>query len=151
LGAAGVALGARKPPLDPRRVVVAGFEDLSGNPALAPFAHLSAHWVTEGLTRGGLVDVAPAAITEHLDAAGIRALAEASGARTVVLGSYYGDGDSVRFQIQIVDAEQGILRRALPPVSAPSGAPQLAADAIRRGVAAAVDTLFGRQLNNQNP
>src|SRR5207244_122840 len=41
LGTAGVLLlGNRAPPLDPRRVVVTGFEDLSGDSALAPLGHI---------------------------------------------------------------------------------------------------------------
>src|SRR5437899_10638766 len=56
-GAAGVALAAaggvlfadRARAIDPRRVVVTGFEDLTGDPALASLGHMAADWVTQEL------------------------------------------------------------------------------------------------------
>ncbi|HEU5262871.1 MAG TPA: serine/threonine-protein kinase [Gemmatimonadales bacterium] len=145
IAAAGAAfLMTREPALDPRRVVVAGFEDLSGDAALAPLGHLAADWVTQGLARGGAVEVVPAAIGGHLDAAGIQELTARTGAGTVVSGSYYRDGDSVRFQLQIIDAVRGTVSRIVEPVSAPSRTPLAAADAVRRRVAATFDTLFAR-------
>jgi eukaryotic-like serine/threonine-protein kinase len=145
LAAAGVmAFAKRAPALDPRRVVVTGFEDLSGDAALAPLGHLAADWVTQGLAQGGAVEVVPAATTAHLDAAGIQELAARTGAGTVVSGSYFKDGDSVRFQLQIIDAARGTVRHVVEPVGAPSRTPFAAADAVRRRVTAAFDTLFAR-------
>jgi serine/threonine-protein kinase len=138
-----VVVLARRPALDPGRAVVAGFEDLSGNPGLAYLAHLSAHWVTDAIAKSGVVEVVPATTTAHVDADGVRGLASANGAGTVVLGSYHTDGDSVRIQVQIVDAKRGVLRRMLPPVVAPVGAPHLAAEPLRHSVLAVFDTLFG--------
>src|SRR5207244_3146286 len=124
LGTAGVLLlGNRAPPLDPRRVVVTGFEDLSGDSALAPLGHIAADWVTQALTRQPGVEVVPGAATSHLDAAAIRALAAQTGAGTVVLGTYYRDGDSVRFHVQIIDAARGTVLRGVEPVGAPRRAP----------------------------
>jgi len=73
-------LGKRAPSLDPRRVVVAGFEDLSGDSTLAPLGHIAADWITQALARRGGLEVVPGAGTGHLDAAGIRALATQTGA-----------------------------------------------------------------------
>ena len=143
LGTAGVLLlGNRAPPLDPRRVVVTGFEDLSGDSALAPLGHIAADWVTQALTRQPGVEVVPGAATSHLDAAAIRALAAQTGAGTVVLGTYYRDGDSVRFHVQIIDAARGTVLRGVEPVGAPRRAPTQAADALRRRLTALFDTLF---------
>ena len=143
LGTAGVLLlGNRAPPLDPRRVVVTGFEDLSGDSALAPLGHIAADWVTQALTRQPGVEVVPGAATSHLDAAAIRALAAQTGAGTVVLGTYYRDGDSVRFHVQIVDAARGTVLRGVEPVGAPRRAPTQAADALSRRLTALFDTLF---------
>ena len=145
LGALGVMpLTRRRPALDPRRVVVAGFEDLSGDPRLAPLGHIAADWITQALAQSGGVEVVPSAATRHLDAADVRALAAQTGAGTVVWGTYYREGDSVRFQLQVIDAQRGTVRRALDVVSAPQGTPVRAADALRRRVAALFDTLFAR-------
>jgi serine/threonine-protein kinase len=143
LGTAGVLLlGTRTPALNPRRVVVAGFEDLSGDPTLAPLGHVAADWLTQALARRGGLEVVPAATTGHLDAADIRALAAETGAGTVVSGAYYREGDSVRFHVQIIDAARGTVRRGVEPVGAARRAPTQAAEALRRRLTAVFDTLF---------
>src|SRR5207244_1318055 len=103
------------PPPVPRRVVGTGFEHLSGDSALAPLGHIAADWVTQAPTRQPGVDVVPGAATSHFDPAAIRALAAQTGARTVVLGTYYRDGDSVRFHVQIVDAARVTVLRCVEP------------------------------------
>src|SRR5207247_1708391 len=124
LGALGVMpLVQRRAALDPRRVVVAGFEDLSGDAQLAPLGHIAADWITQALAQSAAVEVVPSAATGHIDAADVRALAAQTGAGTVVWGTYYREGDSVRFQLQVIDAQRGTVRRALDVVSAPQGAP----------------------------
>jgi len=143
LGTAGVLLlGNRAPALDPRRVVVAGFEDLSGDPTLAPLGHIAADWLTQALARRGGLEVVPGAATSHFDAADIRALASRTGAGTVVSGAYYREGDSVRFHVQVIDATRGTVRRGVEPVGAPLRAPTQAADALRLRLTALFDTLF---------
>jgi TolB-like protein len=137
-----VALDRRSPALDPRRVLVTGFEDLSGDAALAPLGHLAADWVTRGLAQGGAVEVVPAGSAARLDALSMQKLAARTGAGTAVLGSYYKDGDSVRFQLQIIDAARGTVRRVIEPVSAPVQAPLQAAEAVRRRVTVVIDSLF---------
>ena len=142
---AGVGFGlraGRRGVLDPRRVVVARFEDLSGDPRLAPLGHLAADWVTQGLAQRGTVEVVPAGGSGHLDARGIQALAAEAGAGTVIAGSYFKTGDSVRFQLQIIDAERATVRRVLEPVGAPTSAPFQAADVVRLRVTALLDSLF---------
>jgi TolB-like protein len=143
LGAAAVVLlGRRAPALDPRRVVVAGFEDLSGDSTLAPLGHIAADWLTQALARRAGLEVVPGAGTGHLDAADIRALAAQTGAGTVISGSYYREGDSVRFHVQIIDAARGTLRRGVEPIGAPRRAPTQAAEALRLRLTALFDTLF---------
>src|SRR3989454_749127 len=128
--------------LDPRRVVVAGFEALSGDPTLAPLGHIAADELTQALARRGGLEVVPGAAPGHVDAADIRALAAQTGAGTVISGSYYRDGDSVRFHVQIIDAAQGTVRRGVEPIGAPRRAPTPAAEALRHRITALFDTLF---------
>ena len=145
LAAGGVAwLATRGRALDPRRIAVIGFEDLSGDPTLAPLGHIAADWVTQELVASGTVEVVPAPATARLDAGGIAKLAKRTGAGTVVSGSYYKTGDSVRFQLRIIDARRGTVRRVLEPVSARAQAPLEAAAVLRQRVTAVVDTLFPR-------
>src|SRR6266545_4354855 len=133
--------------LDPRRVLVGGFENLTGDPTLASLSHIVAAWVTQELARSGRVEVVSAVAGGQADVAAIQALAIKTGAGTVVSGSYYTHGDSVRFQLQIIDVERETVRRVLEPVGAPLLAPADAADGVRRRVAAAVDSLFAPARN----
>src|SRR2546426_212261 len=87
----------------------------------------------------------------HLDMAAVEALARKTGAGTLVAGSYYKHGDSVRFQVQIIDAERGTVRHVLEPVGAPLRAPIDAAEVVRRRVAAAFDTLFAQAAGRSHP
>ena len=58
-----IVVGTRLPfggtPADeaPPRVVVAAFENQTGDPALAPIGPMTADWITQGLTQTGLVEV----------------------------------------------------------------------------------------------
>jgi len=155
LVAAGLVLwGKRGPTLNPRRVVVAALANHTGDPALASLGQLAADWITQALARGGRdpLDVVPpsAALSrdertgagDDLDVERIGALARRTGAGTVVVGSYYAQGDSVRFQLQIVDAARGTVLRALEPVGASRASPLGALEALRGRVAAVFDTLF---------
>jgi len=147
LVAGGLVLwGKRGPTLNPRRVVVAALEDRTSDTTLAFLGPLAADWITQGLARGGRdrLEVVPSspALSHHLDVERIRALAARTGAGTVVVGSYYASGDSVRFELQIVDAARGTVMRALEPVGAPRAAPLGALEALRGRVAAVFDTLF---------
>ena|SRR5213594_54152 len=145
LGVAAVVLLAKRPPaLDPRRVVVAGFEDLSGDSTLAPLSRIAADWLRQALARRGGLEVVPGAGTGHLDPASIRALAAQTGAGTVISGTYYREGDSVFFHVQIIDAARGTLRRGVEPVGAPRGAPTQGAEALGYRLTALFDTLFPR-------
>ena len=49
---------------------------------------------------------------------------------------------SVRFQLQIIDAARGTVRRGMESVAAPRGAPVQAAEAVRHRVTVVFDTLF---------
>jgi serine/threonine-protein kinase len=134
----------RRSRLDPKRAVVTPFEDLSADPALASLGHLAADWVTQALAQGRAVEVVPAAMSGHLDADGIDSLAARTGAGTVVAGSYYKVRDSVHFQVLIIDAARGTVRRVVGDVAGPSATPLDAADMMRRRVAAVLDSLFAK-------
>src|SRR5438093_373200 len=159
--AAGAFLALRRPVsgLKDRRVVVAVIENHTGDPAFDNLGHMAADWVTQGLAQTGLVEVVPSMSvmtaslpsgghgSAHLDAAGLRALGRETGAGTVVWGSYYRQGDSVRFQVQISAANDGTVLRALDPVAGPLAQPLDAVEALRQRVMAALATLFDSRLS----
>lgn len=160
IGAAvGLALmGRRGSALVPGRVVVDVLENRTGDVALDPLGHMAADWVTQGLTETGLVEVVPSVTVIARTAtptssapgaggaAGIRALGRETQARTVVSGAYYRQGDSLRFQIDIADARDGKVMRALDPVVGPVANPLVAIEKLREQVMIALGTLFNPKL-----
>jgi len=139
----------RAPTLLVNRVVVAQFKDDSGDPKLASLGGVIADYVTEGLSRLGSLQVVDSRtavigatvvsdIPRLLRSSNDRALGEETGARVVVAGSYYVEGDSVRLRARILDAETGEVRQALPVVSALVKAPGSGVTALAGRVVAAL-------------
>lgn len=129
------------PGLSSGRVVVAVFDNQTGDPGLDPLGRMAADWVTQALYESGVVEVVPSTLglaprpdfTDD-EGSGSAALAEATGAGTIVLGAYYRRGDSVEIQAQVVAARDGRLLSALPPVGSPLDAPGTAVDSLSRSV-----------------
>ncbi len=143
--------------LVPGRVLVAVLENHTGDVALEPVGHMAADWVTQGLTQTGLVEVVPSVNvlasttatprgTGDLDVAGIRALGRETRAGTVVTGAYYRQSDSLRFQIEITDAAEGRVVRALEPVVGSVANPLAAVEVVRQRVMTSLATLFNPKL-----
>jgi DNA-binding SARP family transcriptional activator/tetratricopeptide (TPR) repeat protein len=143
--------------LDARRVVVAVFENRTGDPDLDPLGYMAADWVTEGLDQIEVVDVVPSTtgLQPRPDLSGsgvsgpgdVRALAEATGARSVVTGAYYRSGDSIEFQAQVVDARDGELLSAIAPVGGSLDAPGPVVDTLRQRVVGTIATLFDSRVS----
>ena len=119
-------------PLEPKRVVVATFENRSGDRSLDPLGAMAADWIARGLVGTGLVDVGGTAA--DLTARGIGsdapagssailALARNANAGLVISGSYYRQGDSVLFQADLTDANAGKLIQTVGPVTALAATP----------------------------
>jgi hypothetical protein len=127
-----------------RRTAAAPFENHTGDSALAPVGGLASDWVTHGLTETAFAEVVDPETIRSVwrTAPTARGLAAATGARVVVSGSYYREGDSLRFAARITDAAEGKLLRALPLVSAPAANPQQAVAAVRERVLGAVGGLL---------
>jgi len=155
LGAAGAVWLVRRAPQgspapDPRRVVVAAFENRTGDAALDAVGAMAADWITQGLAQAGSVEVVPTtavfgAMREDVRkapaaAAGDRVgdLAAATGAGTVVTGAYYLRGDELQVQATITDAVAGRVVHAISPVSGPRRDPGVAVDAARSRIVGAI-------------
>jgi TolB-like protein len=140
--------------LDPSLVVVAPLENRTGDPALEPFGLMAADWVTQQLTGTDIIRVVDAQSmllaarqSEH-DAPDVRlrALAEQTGAGTVVVGGYYKDGDSLRAQVRVIDARSGAVRTALSPVAGPLARPTALLEVLRARVTGALAALLDERL-----
>ncbi|CAN5883279.1 hypothetical protein BH11GEM1_BH11GEM1_08820 [soil metagenome] len=107
-----------------RRIVVARFENLTGDRSLDPLGQMTADFLAQSLldanfevvdsrTSAGvsrmLAQLAPARTAAELASE----LASQTGAATVVTGRYYRHGDSLRVDAKIVDPVRGALLREI--------------------------------------
>jgi DNA-binding SARP family transcriptional activator/TolB-like protein len=137
--------------LDPKRVLVAVFENRTGDSTMAVLGDITADYIARGLAGTRLVNEVIDARTESRDSgaksgagpASSRTLAQRVGAGTLVWGSYYRRGDSLRFEGALLDAEHGRVLQALEPVTAPAGEETAAVELLRQRVMAGFAVLFG--------
>jgi tetratricopeptide (TPR) repeat protein len=125
-------------------VVVAPFENQTGDSALAPLAHLTSDWITHGFAETGFAEVVdPETIRSAWQTApNARNLAAATRARVVVSGAYYRVGDSVRLLARITDAAENRLLAVVPPVNAAAANLQQGLATLRERVLGAVGGLL---------
>ena len=144
------------PVVVPSRVVVAPLENSTGDPTLDPVGSMVAEWVTQGLLRTGLVQVVDArTMLETARDAGpkrgedyLRTLAERTAAGTVVSGSYFREGNELRFLTRITGAPSGDVRHTVDVVSAPVSRPTAALEPLRQRITGALAVLLDPRLNN---
>jgi len=146
------AVPANASELDPKRVVVARFENRTGDASLDPFGAVAQDYITTGLSRIRELDTVSmmmpllagqAATTTTAGAAApgvdpIRALADQTGAGTVVTGAYYLVGDSLQVQARILDGRNGQLLDAIDNVSGPRAVAMTTLDTVRQRVMGAI-------------
>jgi tetratricopeptide (TPR) repeat protein len=124
--------------LDPRRVIVIPFENLSAESQYDPLGQVAASWIAEGLQQAGFVRVVPIqAVEAELESGGdrgVRELAEMLEAGTAVSGSYHVRGDSIHFASEIMDVSGTELVAATLTASALITEPMGAVEQLRRQV-----------------
>jgi tetratricopeptide (TPR) repeat protein len=122
--AAGLAFPPRRAvALDPQGVVVAGFENRTGDSALAAIGDVASDYISRGLAGTGLIhDVYDARARAREAGESVergpmaaRRLAREVGAGTVIAARYYVVGDSLHFEAQLLDARTGRLVLSLAP------------------------------------
>jgi tetratricopeptide (TPR) repeat protein len=109
--------------LDPRGVVVAGFENRTGDTALAVLGDIASDYIARGLASTELIHDVYDARARAREAGepvepgptAARTLARQVGAGTVVAARYYLEGDSLHFEAQLLDARTGRLVLSLVP------------------------------------
>lgn len=122
---------------------------------------MAGHWITQGLQQTGIVHVVPweTALQSSQYVAGeaeagrirdpVRALAEETGAGTVISGAYYQRGDSIQYQLEVTDAIGGRLLTASDFLAAPSDSPDEAIEPLRQRVMGFFAVASGERISNQ--
>lgn len=135
-GCAVLAIGfaarrAATSPLDEKRLVVAAFDNDTGDSTLDAFGRIAADEITEQLARANLVRVVDAATAlagsrrvrdtvAHLaNPAGLQLLARETRAGLVVTGRYFRDGEDMVVQARVTNARENLVLAAIEPVRAP--------------------------------
>jgi hypothetical protein len=126
--------------------LVAVFENQTGDASLDPLGPMAGHWITQGLQKSGVVQIVPwmeahrASQYVASEAAagnvrnGVMALAEETGAGTVVSGAYYRRGETIQYQVEVTDVTRGRSLGALDPEIAPLDSPDDAIEPMRQRV-----------------
>ncbi|MGW8283833.1 MAG: hypothetical protein ACWGON_11090, partial [Gemmatimonadota bacterium] len=124
------------------------FENETDDPSLDVVGRLAGDWISEGLVHTGAARVVPwpssleaaetirTARDEGAGSDPVAALAAATGAATVVTGSFYAVGEELRFRAEVIDARDGSVVSAPEAISAPR-------DSIEAAILALRDRLMG--------
>lgn len=139
------------------RVVVATFENRTGDSALAPLGDMAADWVATELARTGLVDVVdsravigspnPSSRSDKLPRdARMHELAQRVGANILVWGTYYRLGDTLEFHAEVTDAKDGSLLREVPPIAVLASDPMAGVRRLSSRVMGALATIENPRL-----
>ena len=156
LVAAAAFLPSRTARADPRKVVVARFENRTGDSALAPVGDIATDYMARGLAATRLMhdvfDLRVSALEAGERAqpgpAAARELANRVGAGTVLWGSYYVQEDSLRLEAQLIDAPTGKTLLSLEPAVGSLGEKTRAVEVLRQRVMAGFATLVGANFES---
>ncbi len=149
--ATAIALARRSPVLlHNDRIIVAPFSNETGEQHLTPLGSMAADWIAQGLARTGtlhVVDARTVAITSEVVSRTPwpwrgrdrgKALAQETGAGILISGRFYRDADTLRFQANVIDVNDGKLLWSLSPVSGPVASPTTVLENLTRRVVALV-------------
>jgi serine/threonine protein kinase/tetratricopeptide (TPR) repeat protein len=129
-----------------KRIIVVPFENQTGDPSLDPLGRMVADWATQSLLQSGLAEVVPPERLRDLQKnQSVGSIAEATGASTIVMGSYYKVGENIQFQAKVLDADGKILQ-AIEPVSSQAAQTMDAVEGVRQGVLGAIAPLLDERL-----
>lgn len=141
-------------PADPNKVIVAPFQNKTGDPKLDQLSTLATDWVSRGIVETGVVDIGQ--FTPAKDATGKiaenayeipslvkQALALSAG--RIVSGAFYRQGDSLQFQAQIIDSNDGKLIGSVPPAKGLVSDPMPALNQMRARIMGALAQMAGAE------
>jgi DNA-binding SARP family transcriptional activator/TolB-like protein len=113
--------------LDATKLFVSVLENRTGDSTLDPIGVMATDWMIQGLSASDsihVVDSRRAMLLAGTRGQTIAQLADASGARFVIAGSYYKEGDRLRFMARLSDATSDRREWVFTPVVAPVDRPE---------------------------
>jgi serine/threonine protein kinase/tetratricopeptide (TPR) repeat protein len=140
--------------VNPKRVVVAPFENKTGDQSLDSIGSWASDWIAQGISQAAEIEVVPGLAAQESfrtveresgklqGMKKLRALARETRAGTVVSGTYYLQGDNLQFQANIADVKKGKLLYALPSVTGQKANPTEAIKTLQQRTMGAFATYF---------
>lgn len=137
---------------DADRITVTTFANETGNPSLDGIGRIAADWLTTALAGTGLVKVidARAALgtdSVKADASSAIKTAREIGAGTVVTGSYFIVGDSLQFDVKLLNVNTAEVIEALESVKGPAADPTATIELVRQRTLGALASRLNPQLS----
>ncbi|MBP1632345.1 MAG: protein kinase, partial [Acidobacteria bacterium] len=141
------------PPLSHGRVVVATLSNETDDSTLDAIGSQAADLITERISKLADMRVATSAIERPAlrelqrtgsparDPEALRKLASETGAGYVVSGSYYRVGNHLEFFVEVTDAVEGLLARAIGPLRGTAANPDPAIDSAATLITVVLDSL----------
>lgn len=139
-------------PLDSNKVIVAAFQNKTGDQKFDQLSTLATDWITRGIVETGVVDIGQYSppkdpsgkIAENaFEVSSLAAAARNLSAARIVSGAFYKQGDSLQFQAQIVDASDGKLIGSIPPAASSVIDPMPALNAMRARIMGSLAQMTG--------
>jgi TolB-like protein len=138
---------------DARRVVVAVFQNQTGDPSLDPLGDIVADYLARGLAETRVVEVLDERAAKRGTGAAhvrgsndVRTLARQVGAGSVLWGEYSRRGDSLEFQAELTDAGTGKQLATIPPAMGSAVQQTQGVEVLRQRVMAALAERFDARL-----
>jgi TolB-like protein len=131
-----------------KRVLVAAFDNRTGDTALQSLGRMTQDWIAQGMLRMNLVDLvdARAAFVQGHTATGAAVdpvtLARRTGAAIVISGSYYRTGDTLLLQASVLDVHAGRIVRVVGPIRSSVATPIAGLDDLRSRVMTALSSVI---------
>jgi class 3 adenylate cyclase/tetratricopeptide (TPR) repeat protein len=124
-------LPGQKPESPENRIVVALFENRTGDASLEELGTMAADWITQGLSQAEEANVVPTTTVIQLSSSLLTSsgkirqsdylekLAEMTKAGLVVSGLYYLQQDQLQFQAEVKNVKEGSIVYAFPAITGP--------------------------------
>jgi tetratricopeptide (TPR) repeat protein/predicted Ser/Thr protein kinase len=139
--------------LDPKKIVIAVFDNQTGDSAYDFIGHMVVDYISQGLMNTGLIDIVPS-VTVGQVYSGYKGenplsyLVQYTKAGTIVAGTYYLQGDTLQLHAQVTDAQRGKLLQALDPVSGAVEKPTIPIELLRQQLMTTLAQTFEPQLKD---
>jgi tetratricopeptide (TPR) repeat protein len=134
-----------------RRVLVAGFENRTGDPELDDLGFMAAEWIAQELSRTGLLRPTLSPGGRQGFASGEMGPVETAqrvSAGLTITGSYILEGDSIVFSASVMKVPEGEIVRAIEHVAGPRRDPAAVVELLRQRTTGVLAALVDERLKS---